>query len=155
MIIEELRDYLQVFSKEGYAKDPGTGNADGSKTIRHISDDGNWSTTDTYWGGEPYAGCETVSYNGKPFWSIVYYGNVDPKVENIDNLYTFLRSALDNTDPSFPVRGPEQFDAGDLRYNNHWHGNLEAFQGKERILKNGSEIYNATYLGGYVNQRED
>ena len=155
MNIGELRDYLQIFSKEGYAKDPGTRNADGSKTIRHTTEDSKWSTTDTYWGGEPYAGCETVSFEKKPCWSMVYYGTVDSNVKDIENVYRLLRSALDNTDPSFPVRGPKTFNKGNMTYTNHWNGTLEQFDGIERILKNGKEIYNATYFGGVVNQRED
>lgn len=155
MNIGQLSDYLQIFSKEGYAKDPGTRNADGSKTIRHDSQDGKWNTSDTYWGGEPYAGCETVSFEGKPCWSTVYYGTVDQGEKDIEEVYAILRSALDNTDPSFPVRGPEKFSKGNMTYTNHWNGTLEKFDGIERILRDGNEIYKAIYLGGVVNQRED
>lgn len=155
MNIEGLRDYLLVFSKEGYAKDPGTKNDDGSKTIRHSSNDNLWNTVDTYWGGEPYAGCETVSHQGKPVWSVVYYGFVSETVKDIGIIYGHLRKALDNTDKTFPVRGPEVLEDQDLVYKNHWHGDLNSFEGKEQILQNGKEVYSATYLGGLVNQRED
>lgn len=155
MNIRQLQDYLQIFSKEGYAKDPGTRNPDGSKTIRHDSHDSKWSTIDTYWGGEPYAGCETVSFEKKPCWSMVYYGTVDSSVKDIENVYLLLRSALNNTDPTFPVRGPKAFSTDEMTYTNQWDGTLEQFDGIERILKDGREIYKATYFGGVVNQRED
>ncbi len=150
-----LENYLHVFSKEGYAKDPGTKNPDGSKTIRHTSEDGEWNTVDTYWGGEPYAGCQTVLFQGKPFWSAVYYGSVNTDVEDFVEVYQHLRRALDNTDSIFPVRGPKELVNGNMKYTNNWSGTLEKFEGKERIYRNDKEVYSATYMGGLVNQREE
>lgn len=155
MNTEALRDYLHVFSKEGYAKDPGVRNNDGSKTIKHKSEDGKWLTVDTYWGGEPFSGCEAVLFEGKPCWSMIYYGTVDDGVYDIETVYSLLRSALDNTDPDFPVRGPQEFTKKNMTYKNHWHGNLEKFDGVERIFEDGKEIYKANYLGGFINKRED
>lgn len=150
---EALREYLFLLAKEGYAKDPGTRNEDGSMTIKHS--DGDWSTVDTYWGGEPYSGCETVSHKGKPYWSMVYYGNVAPSVTDVNSVYGLLRTSLANTDEELPLRGPKEFAEGKMVYRNHWHGTLERFEGKERILENEAEIYIASYMGGLVNQREE
>ena len=36
---------------------------------------------------------------------------------------------------------------------NHWEGNLEKFSGKEQILRDGIEIYSASYMGGLIDQR--
>ena len=153
MNIESLREYLLVFSKEGYAKDPGTKNPDGSMTIRHVSENKEWSTIDTYWGGEPYGGTEVVSNKGIPCWLMTYYGAVKKGVINIEEVYGFLRYALSNTDEAFPLRGPASIENGDMTYFNDWHGGIEKFDGKERILKSGEEIYAASYMGGLVNQR--
>lgn len=154
MNIEGLREYLTVLATEGYAKDPGTKNEDGSTTIHHKSDDGVWQTSDTYWGGEPYSGCETVSKNDDPCWTLVYYGQVKPTLKDVETVYGCLKDALSNTDQTFPVRGPENFQKDDLNYKNHWHGDLSKFGGKERILRDGEEIYAAEYMGGYVNIRK-
>lgn len=151
MNIESLRDYLLVFSKEGYAKDPGTENPDGSMTIRHKQ--GPWETNDTYRGGEPYGGAEAVSYEGKPIWTMLYYGSVKPEIEDINKVYNFLREALVRTNETFPLRGPETYKKDNLIYKNHWHGGLEKFNGKEHILEDGKEIYFAEYMGGLINQR--
>ena len=154
MNTESLTHYLLELSTEGYAKDPGQKNNDGSTTIRHTSNDGKWSTVDTYWGGEPYAGCETVMHEEKPIWSLVYYGAVDSNEPDVEGVYGVLRKALANTDASFPVRGPKELVDADMTYQNHWEGDLEHFKGQEWILKGETEVYAASYLGGYVNQRE-
>ena len=155
MNIETLREYLFVFSKEGYSRDPGTKNQDGSMTIHHVSEDKEWSIVDTYWGGEPYAGCETVCYKGKPAWSMVYYGTVHTSIDDVKKVYGHLRNALSNTDETFPLRGPLIFEEGDMKYANNWHGDLTIFNGEERILNKGTEVYTASYMGGLVNQRDE
>ena len=154
MKTEALTKYLLELSTEGYAKDPGKKNDDGSTTIKHESNDKHWSTVDTYWGGEPYSGCETVRLDGKPVWSLVYYGAVDPNEPDVEGVYGVLRKALENTDTNFPVRGPKELVDGELTYQNHWEGDVEHFKGQEWVLKGETEVYAASYLGGYVNQRE-
>lgn len=150
---QTLKEYLQVVSSEGYAVTNGVTNDDGSKMISN--EKGLWSMKDTYYGGEPYGGNEIIFYEGKPVWMMIYYGLVSPETTNVDEIYDLLKKSLAKGDPDFPLRGPRLFIGQGMQYTNHWDGDIEKFEGKERILVNGREIYSATYMGGWVNKRDE
>lgn len=154
MKIKSLKDYLLTISKEGYATNDEKEwkkESDGSTTI--ANNHGSWNMNDNFYGGEPYGGREIVFFEGKPHWIMVYYGQVSKKVNDVGKIYAFLQKALANTDIDFPLRGPKELDEGDLKYENNWSGTISEFNGHEKILLNGDEVYSASYLGGLVDQR--
>ncbi|MEX1103236.1 MAG: DUF5680 domain-containing protein [Dehalococcoidia bacterium] len=153
MNVDGLRGYLNILAREGYAATDGSKNPDGSATISHSS--GPWRTCDTYFGGEPYGGSEVVFYADRPVWMMVYYGAVEKDVPDVSGTYRFLKAALANTDPAFPLRGPRSHFDGGLCYENTWEGDLNRFSGVERIVATGREVYSATYCGGLVDQRAE
>ena len=155
MECEALKRYLLTVATQGYAdKDKErewAKEADGSTTIRHIS--GSWTMHDNFFGGEPYGGREVVCFEGKPAWMMVYYGAVDPAVPDVRRVYSYLQDAMAHPDESMPLRGPRVFEAGSMRYEAAWDGDVPRFSGTERILESGREIYSAWFAGGLVDVR--
>ncbi len=48
------------------------------------------------------------------------------------------------------MRGPAHFDYGDLHYTCEWRGELEGFEGTEKIFQGGLEIYKLVFHGGRI-----
>lgn len=154
---QELHSYLLEVAKKGYAdkesekkwiKEP-----DGSTTIPHEL--GDWKMHDNFFGGEPYGGREVIFYQNKPYWIMVYYGEVSKTIEKPVEIYSFLQEALAQPDEQMPIRGPKRFESGEMAYEFESTGEIEKFSGKEKIIKNGVEIYNASFMGGLVDQRNE
>ncbi len=149
---EELKKFINEAGMATYAsgdesikeKQP-----DGSTTIKF--ENGNYKYHDNYFGGEPYGGREVVFYNNKPIWMMVYYGFVHPDVNN-GEVYKFLIESLSISTPEIPYRGPLSHENGIWKYENKISGEVENFSGKEKILKNGECVYEASYMGGFVDQ---
>ncbi|MBI2033325.1 MAG: hypothetical protein HYT10_02560 [Candidatus Levybacteria bacterium] len=152
MDIENLRKFLLEAANKGYAlgesafkKGP-----DDSYIIEYES--GNFRFHDNWFGGEPFGGREVVFYKEKAEWIMVYYGADSGKA---DGLIQVLRKALANPPKELPVRGPKTLVGGGFRYVNKWQGNLEKFKGEEVIYYKNEEVYTATYVGGFIDQRGD
>lgn len=156
MNIKHLRKYKIKSAREGYAsgnegnwkKEP-----DGSTTITHESFP--WRTHDNFFGGEPFGGREVIFSEDKAVWIMVYYGAIDPRSQNIKELYGFLQKALSRVPDEAPYRGPMLFEEGKFRYTNAWEGTLERFSGIEMIYENDQKVYETKYVGGLVDQREE
>lgn len=124
---------------------------DGSRSITF--EDGDWQMHDNFFGGEPYGGRMVVLYKNKPVWMMVYYGQVTAPKFKPDELYGFLREALQHPPEDRPYRGPENYKKSDLEYRNQVNGDADNYAGKEEILQNGEQIYWAVYHGGLIDQR--
>ncbi len=147
---EELKDFILKASRATYASGDESvkeKQLDGSTTIRHK--DGQYALHDNYFGGEPYGGREVVFLNNKPIWMMVYYGLVHSGVENSE-VYAFLRKSLSNSTREIPYRGPVFFQKENLIYENKFAGGAEKFSGTEKIYKDGTCVYEASYIGGLV-----
>lgn len=148
-----LRQFLIDSNKAGYAggeEKKWIKEADGSTTIPFKK--GEWKSHDNFFGGEPYGGRVIVFYRNKPYWMMVYYGWVTEGVET-DSVYAVLRNALMQMPEDYPYRGPKEYQESEYAYTNFWEGDVDRFSGEERIMKNGTLIYKANYLGGWVDQR--
>lgn len=126
-------------------------NASGAKIIEFAK--GPWKMVDTFYGGEPYGECLVIEYNGRVVWTQVYYGQVYDTKLDVNEVYSFLRLALQEPSAERPFRGPDSFVRDNLEYRNEADGDFATYSGKEIILENGKQIYRATYLGGLVDQR--
>ncbi|MDO8487637.1 MAG: DUF5680 domain-containing protein [Candidatus Curtissbacteria bacterium] len=155
---QKLLEVLRTIAKEGYAsgkEDQWIKGTDGSTTILWGKLEDEWSMKDVFYGGEPYGGVEVVFHQGKPFWTMVYYGYVVPEITDLGQIYSFLQKALSNRPEEMPLRGPQNYSQGDLTYSNGWEGDIDSYKGKEEITLNGKKVYEAQYLGGYVDQRSE
>lgn len=147
-----LKNFILSASRATYASGNETmkqKQADGSTTIEYK--EGPYSYHDNYFGGEPYGGREVVFLNDKPIWMMVYYGFVHTNVQGKD-VYPFLIESLSNATPDMPYRGPSLFEKESLSYQNTLTGDVTKFSGTEKILKNGTPVYEASYLGGLVDR---
>lgn len=155
-MLNKLKAFLIESNQHGYASGeatPSKKEKDGSTTIEFSS--GDWCTHDNFFGGEPYGGRLVVFYKEKPYWIMVYYGNVSSSVNSIVEVYAFLQSALKQMPHDAPFRGPKMFVEGEFTYRNSWKGNLDKYLGEEVILHKDKEVYRASYMGGLVDQREE
>jgi hypothetical protein len=150
---DDLCTFLIDANKHTYA----TGNeslqkkeTDGSTTITYQK--GIWSIHDNFFGGEPYGGREVVFYKNKPVWIMVYYGYIESDVAP-ETVYPTLQNALRHMPEKNPFRGPERFQDGVYTYHNASIGNIEKFSGEEIIVVNNRKIYQARYIGGFIDRK--
>lgn len=147
---QKLREFIFKASRATYASGDSSikeKQEDGSTTIRF--EDGEYTFHDNYFGGEPYGGREVVFLNNKAIWMMVYYGFVDPSVE-AKEVYPFLMASLSHSTLEIPYRGPELYKEGSFTYENTFVGDTTKFSGTEKIYKDGVCVYEASYLGGFV-----
>jgi hypothetical protein len=85
---------------------------------------------------------------------MTYYGWVNEKVVDLNEVYKTLQEALLLIPEKKPYRGPEEYIQGDYTYRNIFSGEVDNFFGEEIIKHNGEEIYKAKYIGGLVDQRK-
>lgn len=149
---KELTTFINEASGAGYEQDKPKNikkEADGSTTIWY--ERGHWKFHDNFFGGEPYGGRAIIHYKNRPAHITVYYGNV-AKDYNPNKLYPFLRAALRaGKDKTF--RGPEKFIEGNFLYLRAFKGNVSDFVLEEKIFEKKKLIYQATFIGGLVDQR--
>lgn len=147
----ELKEFIFEASRATYAAGDlakKQKELDRSTTIRYKS--GKYSYHDNYFGGEPYGGREVVFFDNKPIWMMVYYGFVHDGANK--DVYGFLMESLSNNTKEMPYRGPVSFRKDNWRYENALTGEVNNFSGTEKIFKDNICVYEASYLGGYIDQ---
>ncbi len=120
---------------------------DSSRTIEFA--EGDYRMHDNFFGGEPYGGRLVIFYKDKPVFIEVYYGQT---TKPADEVYDFLREALQHPGPDNPYRGPAEYTKGDLTYKSIVNGDMANHTVKESIYENDQEIYWAVIIGGLVDQ---
>lgn len=152
---EELKAFFRRAQIYGYGNPKATVEKaeDGASVIRY--QEGDWSYKDTWYGGEPYSGMSVISLNGKPCWSMVYWGRIMP-IPNLNQqpVLNCLTEALQKSPPDRPWRGPTKYTAADGKhYRNSSNGGIRRFSGTERITSANSRdiLYEAHYMGGIIN----
>lgn len=121
--------------------------ADGSRTIEYAEDD--YRMHDNFFGGEPYGGRLVIFYKGQPVFMEVYYGKTSKPA---DEVYAFLREALQHPDEENPYRGPAEYKKGNLTYKSTNTGDIADHTVNEWIYDGDEEIYSAIIIGGLVDQ---
>ena len=150
---KRLKAFLNDPDQKGYAggnEEEWVKEPDGSTTI--VFEKGPWKSHDNFFGGEPYGGRTVVFYEGKPVWMIVYYGWVEEGADP-DSVYGILRNALGQMPEDYPFRGPKRYEEGDFVYTKAWKGEIDRFSGEEKIMQGKKLIYQASYVGGWVDRR--
>ncbi len=148
---KKIIPFLLEANRAGYANDiPKIVKFDdGAHEITY--DQGEFRFNDYWWGGNPFAGQESVAIGGKVIWAMQYRGWMEPGFEvQAGKTFAFLRHALKECSTSEPLRGPKEFHEDDWLYANSWGANLDNFHGEEKIWKGKEHIYTCKYLGGVV-----
>ena len=108
---------------------------------------------DTYFGGTRFMGEEVVYRNDQtPVWGMNYYGIMLEESLTNEVFNQVLRPALMRvgSDDMLPVRGPREWRIGNYRYEFQVNGQLELFEGEERIFKGDRVVYILKCHGGTI-----
>lgn len=123
----------------------------GSKQLEYRS--GGYFYRDIYFGSAFFIGQETVEFENRPIWSMVYSGGLiipNANGDTIGPIYRFLRQALRLVDANSIYRGPRRFESGAYIFENEYEGGLDCFSGKETILMDAQKVYELRYSGGII-----
>lgn len=120
---------------------------DGSRTIEFI--EGDYRMHDNFFGGEPYGGRLVIFYKNQPAFMEVYYGKTNKPA---DEVYDFLREALQHPGEDNPYRGPAEYKKDKLTYKSTIKGDITDHTVNEWIYDGDTEIYSAVVIGGLVDQ---
>ena len=145
-------DELKVFLMEAnmqhaFGKGKVINENDGSRTIEFSQ--GDYKMHDNFFGGEPYGGRLVIFYKNEPVLIEVYYGKTS---KPSDELYAFLREALQHPDAENSYRGPAEYKKGRLTYKSNVKGDIADHEVTEWIYEQETEIYSAKIIGGLVDQ---
>lgn len=149
--IERIVPFLLEANRVGYASDKLQVETLDDGTHQIVFEQGENRFVDVWWGGNPFAGQESVAVGGKVLWAMQYRGWMESGFEELSSdTFVFLRHALKECSAEEPLRGPKEFKEADWLYANSWGYNLENFHGKEQIWKASKHIYTCNYFGGAV-----
>jgi hypothetical protein len=103
---------------------------------------------DRYFGGNPFIGEEVVFRDGKPVWSMNYYGKATGRTS--DEVFGFLVKALSRVEKGKPYRGPEKYAEEPWIYSFISRGGIDSFWGEEEIKYDGIRVYWLRFHGGEI-----
>jgi hypothetical protein len=111
-------------------------------------EDGGLAYLDRWYGEARFTGEEIVWREGRPWWTMNFYGVTDPSAPA--EFPHFHKRALRRMPAEAPFRGPRLHREGDLVYVNEWIGDLRTFRGSERVFHGDREVYRLEYHGGVL-----
>jgi len=121
---------------------------DGSKELEF--EEKEFKYRDRYFGFNLFIGEEIVWQNEKIVWGMNYYGRITSEKIPVKQIYQFLQEALKKVTENKPFRGPDNFKQGDFEYFNKIEGNVENFNGEEKIFHKKQLVYQLRYSGGLI-----
>ena len=99
-------------------------------------------------GNNKFAGLETIYHNNKPVWSMSYYGNFESlSEEEVDKV---LRKALSEKWDKVRLWNDVEYTIDDYVYSNNGSGDIDEFDGSEKLEKNGKTVYYFYYASGFM-----
>ncbi len=99
-------------------------------------------------GNSKFVGLETIYYKNKPVWSMSYYGNFESlSEEEVDKV---LRKALVEKWDNVRLWNNVQYKIDDYVYTNNGSGDIDEFDGSEKLEKNGKTVYYFYYAGAFI-----
>ncbi len=147
----ELSEFLIKAKNKTYASNGEGGEKilqDGCKELEYKEK--NLYYRDRYYGFNPFIGEEVVFDNGEFIWGMNYYGGVlGDQISAID-VYKFLQKAMRLVSEDRPYRGPSNYIEGNFEYTDKSEGNIECFNGIEKIFFRGEKVYTLRYHGGKI-----
>ena len=108
---------------------------------------------DTYFGGTRFIGEEVVYVDNQTYWAMNYYGvTLDESLgeEAMDNALRPALMSVGEDEAVIPIRGPREFINGEYKYTFEINGDINCFDGIERIYKNDKLIYELKCNGGLI-----
>lgn len=122
-----------------------------------IYEEGELSYRDSYTGHSRSRGMEVVRENGVPIWASMYGGGmVEGKEEMASETFGFLKKALSATENGFQsFRGPHELEDGDWKYTYTQEGDIEEFNGFEKIHFKGELVFYHRIVGGNIKHKNE
>ncbi len=154
-MIEEIKKFLHKANKNTYAnKEAQKVESSRLKSEDYNFKDENWICHDTYWTGKKdftFIGSEIIYKDGEQIWGANYWGVISDHSQSIKDVYGFLREAMmQDYNIDVPVRGPASYENGEWKYTFEYSGDLENFEGVEKIYRNQVEVYKLIIHGGIL-----
>lgn len=116
--------------------------------------DGGLEYRDSYAGFFRAPGQEIVRLKSIPIWVMSYNGGMADKYlkdhKFSSETFAVLKKALKLVNKGRPFRGPEYFKDGDFEYIDASEGDISLFNGCEKILYKGEEVFRQHYFGGII-----
>lgn len=116
--------------------------------------DGDWAYHDSYAGSQWAPGREVVFYQDQPVWCMSYQGqHNDIYSEKFfqEQVFPFLKRALQKFDPEMPFRGPSNYQERDFRYSfDLSDGDHEYFIARESITFKNEEVFFQDVMGELI-----
>ena len=116
--------------------------------------EGDLEYRDSYTGFFRAPGQEIVRLKGIPIWAMSYNGGMaDKYLKDLafsSETFAVLKKALKLVNKERPFRGPESFVDGDFEYIDETEGDISLFNGSEKILYKGEEVFRQHYFGGII-----
>ena len=106
--------------------------------------EGEYTYWDRYFGGERFAGEETLFMGSECVWAMNYCGRTLADDFPAD----FLKAALWLRPAEAPFRGPAFYRDGRNVYINETNGIFDWFSGREAIYRDERRVYECVYHGG-------
>ena len=144
--ISERACFLVKAKKATYANKTNKVNSSRKESHDYSYQENNYTYLDSFFGAENFSGQEIVYKDGKPCWSMNYYGRVIEENFNGD----FLKEALLQVDEELPFRGPLFYQKGEYLYLLRIQGKIDFFQGVEEIYYQTYKVYEGFIQGGIV-----
>jgi hypothetical protein len=151
----ELSAFIVEAKRNTYAAQRGQASSSRPESHDFAYEKGRFRYLDSYVGEIRFSGEEIVWYDGKPVWSMNYYGRLlgpDPG----PGFDSFLKRALLLVSETKPFRGPDLYEEGEYRFDQFYEGGaetlsgIEGFSGREEILYRGVAVYRLWFHGGVV-----
>ena len=152
---EEIKKFLHKANKNTYANKIAPKVASTRlKSEDYEFEESGWIYHDTYWTGKQdftFIGSEVIYKDGDQVWGANYWGVILDQTQSIKDVYGFLREAMiQEYDMEIPVRGPGSYESGEWKYTFESSGDLENFEGVEKISRDGKEVYKLIIHGGVL-----
>lgn len=145
----ELEKFLLQARTKTYAAATGQAKPLLPDSVQYEFADGKFSYRDIYYiGNGIFPGLETVFYEGKPVWSMSYFGDFSKMTE--EQADKMLRKALMDLWETTRLYTPVEKDYGDFSYICEGSGTIDELEGSEEIHVGKEKVYFFYYAGGFI-----
>jgi hypothetical protein len=123
--------------------------------VEYVFEDGDLSYRDSYTGYLRSRGMEVVRLKEKPLWANLYGGGMEAGHEEMAReTFDFLRKALSAEENGFKsFRGPRVMKLGHWEYRYEQEGDVEEFNGIERISFQKVLRFSHRTMGGLIKSK--
>ncbi len=151
----ELFKFIDLAGEKTYASGaPATDTPERPGFTEFVFAEGDWSYRDSYCGFFRSRGMEVVRFKNTVVWTSAYGGGMAEKSESLANkAFSFLKKALAQQSNFQSVRGPALFKDAEWQYSYHQEGDIQEFNGYEKIHHQGRLVFFHRVIGGLVKNK--